>query len=251
VRSFPLERAKERLIYEGTIGRIETVKGSDYWVVSGQRFLISGAFIDAHPQPYAVGARVQIDAQRKGEELVALRIVVLSGQHEQGEVKLEGIAERTRDGWTVGGIPIALGRSVEQPIAGMHVLMTGSAAAGSGLTISDITTFSPGLLRLQGPVQRTGTNQVVVAGVPIIVREDVEIMGTPVPTADGDERQNETRPATGNEIEIGEIPVLRRDRVGITDALAVGSRVVVWGKATPEGTWQASYIDVLDSTTRR
>ncbi len=211
VRSFPVEEAKRRLIFEGTIDDIETEKGAEYWVVSGQRFLISGAFIDAHPQPYAIGVRVQIEAQRKGQELVALKIVVLRGQGQQGVIKLEGIIEQTRDGWAVGGLPVTLGRNLDQPVAGGHVLLTGRISSEGKLSVSDLVTFPSGLLRLQGPVQQSGASQLIVVGVPFALSDDVEINGTP----------------------------------------AVGARAVVWGTARTDGTWEAAYVDVLDVNVSR
>jgi hypothetical protein len=211
VRSLSPEQASRRLIYEGAIEKIDTAQGREYWTVSGQRFLISGAFIDAHPQPYVVGARVQLAAQRMGNELVVQRAIVLAGQGQPGAVKVEGVVGQMRGGWSVGGIPVAAGSNTPQPTPASHVLITGIPSTQGQLTAEDIIVFPAGLLRLQGTLQRVSQGQIVLAGIPITLTAQSYVAGTPI----------------------------------------AGARAVVWGQIGPDGGWVAHYVDVLDARIRR
>lgn len=212
VRALPPGEEQRRLVYEGVIERVESRPGREYWQVSGQRFQVSGAFVDAHRQPYALGVRVRVEAEWRGGELAAQRVLVLSERGGEGVVKLEGVAQTGGAGlWAVAGIPVVSADAVPQPAPGTYVRVVGRIAPQGQVLAEEVVAFPPNFLRLEGVAQRLSEGQWLVAGTPVLVNQETRVVGEP----------------------------------------AAGSQVVVWGDVGADGRWVARYIDVLDSATSR
>ncbi|MFQ5878765.1 MAG: DUF5666 domain-containing protein [Dehalococcoidia bacterium] len=212
LRSPPAAAAANRLVYEGLIESVESRRGHEYWGVSGRRFEVGGAIIDAAAQPYAIGARVRVEAERRGDDLVAQRVLVLPGPGKQDEVELEGIALGSRGrGWTVAGIPVASTDTAPRPDPGTYVRVTGRLSAQGQVVAEEVVAFPPDLLRLEGILQAVGDGRWSVARVPIVVDQETQVTGAP----------------------------------------KLGARVVVWIGVDASGRWLARYVEVLDAATSR
>ena len=179
IRSLADDGGRSPIVYEGVLDKIVTGQGGEYWLVSGRRFLVSGAIIDSRAGAYAPGAYVRLDAEMRGRGLSATRVLVMAEEADHGHVGIEGRLEVENGATFVSGVPIELPDDVRPARQGSYVRISGQVTNEGKVVAENVTILPRQLVSLEGVVQRVNDRGMEVAGRLIALTATTSVIGQP------------------------------------------------------------------------
>lgn len=195
-------------------GTIESTVGeSSELIVSGVRFVLpNNTKIDASAGPAEEGARALVEATLEEGGLTAKNVTILSGEADPDEVFFVGAYGGIQNGaWTVSGVPTTPPSDLDAPAEGSLVAVEGR--------------------------RNNETLEIVVEELFVIEEPGDRPLGRVLSTV---------RELDGNHWDVGIGQTRVNPSATVSGEPEEGSWVLMWGRKSDEGVYQANYVRVLD-----